>query len=109
MEQKQMLQELERLVIAMEESLAIVTGTIAEAAGPAATLHRLLEGNKAFDTLLGPNDWRDRLLRSSKKLVAMKALTKLDMDVGQGHSDDPLLRSLIATVLAGRLEDDPMH
>lgn len=109
MEQEQLLHELEQLVEAIEDSLAVIAGTISETSDPAMTLANLVAGSKSVQALHGDNAWRERLLRSALKLTALKARSKIDAQVAAGHSDDLPLRVLIANVLGGREEDDPMH
>lgn len=106
MDQDELLHELEALVTAMEQSLAIITGTLAEAAGPGPTLQRLVQGQQSMERLHGANDWRDRLMGSSVKLAGIMAMSVLNRGVSQGEPDDPDLRVLIDSALSGRLPQD---
>ncbi|MDA8092325.1 MAG: hypothetical protein M0T84_00165 [Betaproteobacteria bacterium] len=91
MESKKLLEELNALVNAIEDSFAIIAGTIAEQADPATTLKRILSGTDAMKAMHGQSEWRERLMRSALKIVAMKARP--------ASSNDPELQSLIASVL----------
>ncbi|MDY0014528.1 MAG: hypothetical protein RBS40_16755 [Rhodocyclaceae bacterium] len=104
MDQEELMNELDALVDAMEQSLTILTGTLAEATGPALTLQRLLQGQKSMAQLHGPSGWRDRLLGSSLKLAAIMAMANLNRAVAQGEPDDLAQRVLIDQVLQGRLD-----
>lgn len=95
------LHDLEQLVAAMEDSLAVIAGTIAESSDPRLILMHLCAGKEAFEKHHGQNDWRDRLLRSALKTCALKARSL--------SSDDPVLQSLIASVLGGRKTSDQTH
>ncbi len=101
MTNEELLIELETLVSAMEDSLAVIAGTIAEVAGPAATLGHLVAGRHGMEVSHGPNEWRDRLLRSAARIVALKA---------RPHAaNDPALQDLIARVLQGPHKKSGMH
>lgn len=101
MNDKEILKELESLVCAMEESLAIITGTISETSDPRLLLMNLCAGHDAAKTNYGTNDWRDRLMRSSLKIAALKARTVA--------ANDPALQTLIASVLGDRKKTDKTH
>ena len=101
MDNEQLLKELESLVSAMEESLAIITGTICETSDPAPVLMNLSAAEEAMKTNSGPNEWRDRLLRSSLKIAALKARS--------AGSNDPALQALISSVLGNRKKTDKTH
>lgn len=101
MKHEELLTELESLTAAMEDAIAIISGTIADGAGAGPTLKRLLAGQTAAQQQLGANSWRDRLLRSSVRLVALKARPE--------SSADPELQTLIDSVLAGRQKNDSRH
>ncbi len=100
MNNEEILRELESLVCAMEESLAIIAGTISETGDPIKTLHSLLAGEEAAVKQFGQNAWRDRLMRSARKIAALKA---------RHDSNDPALRTLISSVLSGRKDSDQTH
>ena len=93
--------ELDQLVAAMEESLAVIAGTIAETGDPQQTLMHLCAAKQSIEHHHGPNAWRDRLLRSALKICALK--------VRSSNPDDPALQSLAATVLGGRQNSDQTH
>ena len=101
MDDKEILKELESLVCAMEQSLAIITGTISETNDPRQTLRNLIASSDAAKTHHGPNEWRDRLMRSSLKIAALKARTVA--------ANDPALQTLIASVLGDRKKTDKTH
>lgn len=98
---EELLQELEQLVAAMEDSLAIIAGTISETTDPRLTLMNLCAAKEAIEANHGQNDWRDRLLRSALKISALKARSQ--------SSTDPSLQSLISSVLGGQKTSDPTH
>lgn len=94
---EQLLHELESLVSALTDALAIMAGTIAEATQqPGATLKHLYSGQEAARTMHGQNEWRDRLLYPALVLVAQKAAPLA--------ASDPSLQTLITTLLAKRPE-----
>ncbi|HEY4698700.1 MAG TPA: hypothetical protein VIH29_11960 [Gallionella sp.] len=101
MNNEDILKELESLVCATEESLAIITGTISETSDPRRVLMNLCAGIEAAKTNNGQNDWRDRLMRSSLKIAALKART--------AGSNDPVLQTLISNVLGDRKKTDQTH
>jgi len=96
-----LLKELESLVKAMEESLAIIAGTISETSDPVKTFQNILAGEEAQQNIHGPNEWRDRLMRSARKISALKARS--------AGSTDPALQALITNVLSGKKETDSTH
>lgn len=101
MNNKELVKELNELVIAIEDSLTVLAGTIARQTGPAMTLANLVTGENAAIAQHGKNAWRDRLLGSAKKIVAIQARPLA--------ADDPDLQSLISSVLSGRTDADPQH
>ena len=101
MTNEELLQELEQLVVALEDSFAVVTGVVAETGDPVATLRQLVAAKDAIGIARGKNGWRDRLLRSSVKIAAMKAAPHA--------GDDPALQTLIAISLGGDVSPEPMH
>ncbi|MFA6015879.1 MAG: hypothetical protein WC742_12515 [Gallionellaceae bacterium] len=100
MNNEELLKELESLVCAMEESLAIITGTISETSDPVKTFQNILAGEEALQKTHGPNEWRDRLMQSARKIAALKARNDLN---------DPALQTLISNVLSGRVDSDKSH
>ena len=52
--------ELDQLVAAMEESFAVIAGTIAETGDPQQTLMHLYATKQSIEHHHGPNAWRDR-------------------------------------------------
>lgn len=109
METDALLHELEQLVMAMEDSLAIIAGTISETSDPAKTLANLVAGAKSVASHHGDNEWRDRLLRSALRLTALKARAQIEASARHGAPEDPALRSLIASVLGGRSDEEQTH
>ena len=101
MNNEELLKELESLVQAMEESLAIIAGTISETSDPVKTFQNILAGEEAQQNIHGSNEWRDRLLRSARKISALKARPLC--------SNDPALQALISSVLSGEKETDSTH
>lgn len=91
MTNEELLRELESLVEAMEQTLAIISGTVAELRGPDLVLKHMLAAKGATESYHGPNQWRDRLVRDTLRIVALKARPLA--------ADDPELQSLIASVL----------
>lgn len=85
----------------MEDALAIIAGALSDSTSAGPTLKRLLAGQAAAQQQLGANSWRDRLLRSSMRLVALKARPE--------SSADPELQTLIDSVLASRQKNDSRH
>lgn len=98
---EELLQELEALVVAMEDSLAVIAGTICETSDPRRTLMNLCAGRDAIRANHGANEWRDRLLRSALKISALKARSKA--------AGDPTLQSLIASVLGEKTASESTH
>lgn len=101
MDNEQLLKELELLVQAMEESLAIIAGTISETTDPRRTLMNFVSAKEAIEAHHGVNEWRDRLLRSALKICALKARSQA--------ANDPILQNLISSVLGDRKDGDSMH
>lgn len=101
MNNEDILRELESLVCAVEESLAIITGTISETSDPRQLLMNLCASSAAAKMNYGPNEWRDRLMHSSLKIAALKARSL--------NLNDPTLQILISTVLGDRKETDKTH
>ena len=93
----------------MEDSLAVIAGTISETTDPAKTLANLVAGARSVEAHHGANAWRDRILRSALRLTALKARSQIDAAAALGLPDDPALRSLIANVLGGRRDEDQTH
>lgn len=91
MTNEELLGELESLVEAMEQTLAIISGTIAELRGPPRVLRYMLAQKGAVEQYHGPNEWRDRLMRDMVRIVALKARPFA--------ANDPELQSLIGSVL----------
>lgn len=102
MSHEELLQELESLVSAIEDTFAILAGTIAETApSRGAILKNMIAANDAMNDLHGRNEWRDRLTRSALKIAALKA---------RSHAaKDPELASLISIVLGTKGPDDSTH
>lgn len=100
MTNEELLKEIESLVCAMEESLAIIMGTISETNDPVKVFLNLLAAEDSFVKQNGQNDCRDRLLKSARKISALKA---------RYDSNDPALQSLIANVLSGKKKSDSTH
>lgn len=101
METEDLLRELESLVEAMEQTLTMITGTIAETTDPKRTLQHLLAAKGAAENTHGTNPWRDRLLRDSIRIVALKARPQA--------ANDPALQTLIASVLEAPVGRDQKH
>lgn len=91
MTNEELLHELESLVEAMEQSLTIISGTIAETHGAPKTLRHMLAAKGAIEGEFGPNEWRDRLIRGMVRIVAIKARPAAQAD--------PELQTLIASAL----------
>lgn len=91
MNEREILEELESAIEAMEQSLIIVTGLIAEQTNAGQTLRSLLEAEQAMKRQFGENAWRDRFLRRATQMTALKAR--------RAASGDATLQSLIASVL----------
>lgn len=91
MNMEELLEELESLVDAMGQTMAIMAGTLAEVRGPDHVLRQILGAKGAAETYHGPNQWRDRLLRDMVRIVALKARS--------AAVNDPELQTLIASVL----------
>ncbi len=101
MNNEQILKELEALVCAMEESLAIIIGTISETSDASQLLRNLIASSDAANTHYGPSEWRNRLMHSSLKIAALKARNS--------GSNDSALQTLIASVLGDRKKTDQTH
>lgn len=93
MEMEELLHELEDLVDAIGQTMAIMSGTLAEAHGPDLVLRHILASKGVLESYHGPNEWRDRLIRDMVRIVAIKA-----RPAGKA---DPTLQPLIASVLEG--------
>lgn len=91
MEMNELLKELESLVDAIAQTMAIMSGTLAEVHGQDPVLRQILAAKGATEIYYGPNEWRDRLIREMVRIVAMKARP--------GAAADPELQNLIASVL----------
>lgn len=91
MNEQQILAELESAIEAMEQSLIIVTGLIADQTNAGQTLRSLLEAEQAVKLQFGENAWRDRLLRRATQMTALKAR--------KAAAGDATLQTLIASVL----------
>lgn len=91
MNNEQILEELESLVEAIGQSMAILSGTMAEERGPGTVLRQMLAAKGATEYYYGPNQWRDRLVRDMLRIVATKARPE--------SVDDPALQDLISSVL----------
>lgn len=96
-----LLQEMESLVEAIEQSLAITIGVISETSDPAAVLRNLLAGEMAMSNEFGANGWRDRIVRKMQLVAALKARPAAE--------SDPSLKSLIATLLKSQEAQGKTH
>ncbi len=101
MTQEELLQELESLVSAMEESLSIITGAISEISGPKRVLMNLVAASQVMRQTHGLNEWRDRLMRSPLRIAALKARPLA--------ANDPELQTLISSVLGDQKPTDRPH
>lgn len=101
MTNEEILKELESLVTAMEESLAIISGSVAAISEAPLLLKNLLSAKHAIEQQHGENEWRDRLMRSSLRIVALKSRPAAE--------SDPALKSLITSVLEGQHKKSDMH
>jgi len=93
-----LLEDLELLVEAIEQSMTILTGSIATQGNAGELLRQLVAAEGAMQKLAGPNAWRDRLMAKMTASAAQKARA-------QGVSD-PALQGLVASVLATRDQEE---
>lgn len=100
MTNEELLQEMESLVEAIEQSLAITIGAVAASGDPVTVLRHVLRAEQAMSSEFGPNAWRDRLVR---KLQIVSAL------IARPHATDPSLQQLIATLLKPQTGPDQTH
>lgn len=101
MTNEELLNELESLVEAMEQVVAITIGTVAETGDPVAVLKHVLSGEQVMSVQYGPNEWRDRLMLSARRMAALKARPHV--------RGDSALQSLIATLLSPEKEPGARH
>lgn len=100
MSNEQVLEEMESLVKGIEQSFALMIGLIADRSDSALLLQDLLQGEQALSLLIGPNGWRDRIVR---KMQIRAAQT-----VRRAGSGDEALQSLAAGLLKA-LDSDVVH
>ena len=91
MDNSEVLVEMESLVEGIEQSLAVLIGTISETSDPVALLKNLIGAEEGVGRQYGPNAWRDRLVRKMQIMAALKAR--------RAPGCDASLQTLIATLL----------
>lgn len=101
MNNEELLEELESLVDAMSQSLAVISGSIAEAYPADVVLKSMLAAKGAIEDRHGENAWRDRLLRDMLRIVALKARP--------AAAGDAELQGLISSVLESPVGRSQKH
>lgn len=99
MEQDELLQELESLVEAFEQTFGVIAGLVAEQTDIKKAFMYVHIAESALLNQHGPNAWRDRLMRKVIATCAIKAR--------RVASGDPHLQALIERTLTPRTDDSP--